>query len=206
MDELLDDKVDLFIAVPLDQVDKQSVFMRLFINLVLGTVVRQDGRRKVKAPILLVLDEFVRMGRMEQIMNIANMAAGAGVEALFVTQDTGQVEKAYGPNGARSIFGFCITKRVFNLNDIETAEWAARHFGENTVYSQQISEGKSVHEGRDFSYSEQSQKLMTAEQVMVMKADELLLFVGNRNPLKAKQNMYFKSKLYRLLYDENPLN
>jgi type IV secretion system protein VirD4 len=206
MDDLLDDQVDLFIAVPLDQVDKQAIFMRLFINIVLGTVVRQDGRRKVKAPILLVLDEFVRMGRMEQIMNIANVAAGAGVEALFVTQDTGQVEKAYGPNDARSIFGSCITKRVFNLNDIETAEWAARHLGENTVYSQQISEGKSANEGRDFSYSEQSQKLMTAEQIMGMKADELLLLVGNRNPLRAKQNLYFKSKRYRLLYDENPLN
>jgi type IV secretion system protein VirD4 len=32
---------------------------------------------------------------MEQIMNISDIAAGAGVEALFVTQDTGQVEKAY---------------------------------------------------------------------------------------------------------------
>ncbi|MGJ8547605.1 MAG: type IV secretory system conjugative DNA transfer family protein [Sulfitobacter sp.] len=206
MDDLLDDQVDLFIAVPLDQVDKQAIFMRLFINIVLGTVVRQDGRRKVKAPILLVLDEFVRMGRMEQIMNIANVAAGAGVEALFVTQDTGQVEKAYGPNDARSIFGSCITKRVFNLNDIETAEWAARHLGESTVYSQQISEGKSANEGRDFSYSEQSQKLMTAEQIMGMKADDLLLLVGNRSPLKAKQNLYFKNKDYRGLYDDNPLN
>ena len=100
MDDLLDDQVDLFIVVPLDQVDKQAIFMRLFINLVLGTVVRQDGRRKVKAPILLVLDEFVRMGRMEQIMNIANVAAGAGVEALFVTQDTGQVVNADGQNDA----------------------------------------------------------------------------------------------------------
>ena len=206
MDDLLDDRVDLFIAVPLDQVDKQAIFMRLFINLVLGTVVRQDGRRKVKAPILLVLDEFVRMGRMEQIMNIANVAAGAGVEAMFVTQDTGQVEKAYGPNDARSIFGSCITKRVFNLNDIETAEWAARHLGESTVYSQQIREGKAPNEGRDFSYSEQRQKLMTAEQITGMKADDLLLLVGNRSPLKAKQNMYFKSKAYRGRFDQNPLN
>lgn len=206
LDDLLDDQVDLFIVVPLDQVDKQAIFMRLFINLVLGTVVRQDGRRKVKAPILLVLDEFVRMGRMEQIMNIANVAAGAGVEALFVTQDTGQVEKAYGPNDARSIFGSCITKRVFNLNDIETAEWAARHLGESTVYSQQIREGKAQREGRDFSYSEQRQKLMTAEQIIGMKADDLLLLVGNRNPLKAKQNVYFKTKVYRGRFDQNPLN
>lgn len=205
MDDLLDDRVDLFIVVPLDQVDKQAIFMRLFINLVLGTVVRQDGRRKVKAPILLVLDEFVRMGRMEQIMNIANVAAGAGVEALFVTQDTGQVEKAYGPNDARSIFGSCITKRIFNLNDIDTAEWAARHLGESTVYSQQIREGKAPHEGRDLSYSEQRQKLMTAEQIMGMKSDELLLLVGNRSPLKAKQNVYFKSKVYHGRFAENPL-
>lgn len=206
MEDLLDDKVDLFIAVPLDQVDKQAVFMRLFINLVLGTVVRQDGRRKVKAPVLLVLDEFVRMGRMEQIINVANVAAGAGIEALFVTQDTGQVEKAYGREDARSIFGSCITRRVFNLNDIETAEWAARHLGESTVYSQQISEKRAAHEGRDFSYSEQRQKLMTAEQITGMQADELLLLVGNRNPLRAKQNLYFKSKIYRGRFDQNPLN
>jgi type IV secretion system protein VirD4 len=180
--------------------------MRLFINLVLGTVVRQDGRRKVNAPVLLVLDEFVRMGRMEQIINIANVAAGAGIEALFVTQDTGQVEKAYGREDARSIFGSCITKRVFNLNDIETSEWAARHLGESTVYSQQIREGKAPNEGRDFSYSEQRQKLMTAEQIIGMKADDLLLLVGNRNPLRAKQNLYFKSKAYRGRFDQNPLN
>ena len=180
--------------------------MRLFINLVLGTVVRQDGRRKVKAPVLLVLDEFVRMGRMEQIMNIANVAAGAGIEALFVTQDMGQVENAYGRNDAHSIFGSCITKRIFNLNDVETAEWAARHFGEATVYSQQIREGKTAADGRDFSYSEQSQKLMTADQVMGMKANELLLLVGNRGPLRAKQNLYFKSKDYRGRFDQNPLN
>ncbi|MCB5411963.1 type IV secretory system conjugative DNA transfer family protein [Pseudogemmobacter faecipullorum] len=206
LDELLDDKLDLFIVVPLDQVDKQAIFMRLFINLVLGTVVRQDGRRQVKVPVLLVMDEFVRMGRMEQIMNIANVAAGAGIEALFVTQDTGQVEKAYGPNDARSIFGSCITKRIFNLNDIDTAEWAARHLGESTVYSQQVREGKAPGDGRDFSYSEQRQKLMTAEQIMGMKADELLLLVGNRNPLKATQNMYFRSSAYRSKFDMNPLN
>jgi type IV secretion system protein VirD4 len=39
-----------------------------------------------------------------------------------------------------------------------------------------------------------------------MKADDLLLLVGNRNPLKAKQNMYFKSKAYRGRFDQNPLN
>ena len=206
MDDLLDDKLDLFIVVPLDQVDRQAVFMRLFVNLVLGTVVRQDGKRKVDAPILAVLDEFVRLGRMEQIMNIANVAAGAGIEALFVTQDTGQVERAYGDNDARSIFGSCITKRVFNISDIETAEWASRHLGESTVLSRQVRQDEQGYTSRDVSLSEQGHKLMTATQIMGMKADDVLLLVGNRNPLKAKQNLYFKSKAYRGRWDRNPLN
>jgi len=142
---------------------------------------------------------------MEQIMNIANVAAGAGVEALFVTQDIGQVETAYGRNDARSIFGSCITKRLFNLNDIDTAEWAARHMGDSTVYSQQIKEDPGPTGRRDFSYSEQRQKLMTAQQIMDMSADEVLLLVGNRGPLKAKQNRYFENRKYQGRWDNNPL-
>jgi len=47
---------------------------------------------------------------------------------------------------------------------------------------------------------------MTAEQIPGMKADDLLLLVGTRNPLKAKQNVYFKSNTYRGRFDQNPLN
>ncbi len=65
---------------------------------------------------------------------------------------------------------------------------------------------KAPNEGRDFSYSEQRQKRMAAEQITGMQADELLLSVGNRNPLRAKQNLYFKSKTYQGRFDQNPLN
>ena len=57
---------------------------------------------------------------------------------------------------------------------------------QHTVYSQQIREGKAPNEGRDFSYSEQRQMLMIAEQITGMKPDDLLLLVGNQNLLKVK--------------------
>lgn len=205
LNDILEDKLDLFIVVPLDQIDKQAVFMRLFVNLVLGTVVRVQGMRNMQAPTLLVLDEFVRLGRMEQIINIATVAAGAGFEALFVTQDAGQVEEVYKREGTRAIFGSCITTRIFNLNDIETCEWAARHIGEATVYSQQIKEDREPMGGRDYSYSEQRQKLMTGQEIRDMPEDEMLLLVGNRAPLKAKLNRYHEQKYYKGMYDENPL-
>ncbi|WP_376878382.1 TraM recognition domain-containing protein [Albirhodobacter sp. R86504] len=103
--------------------------------------------------------------------------------ALFVVQDTDRVGKACGSNDARSIFGSCITKRAFNLNDIETAEWAARHLGKSTAYSQQIREGKLSNEGRDF---------FTRSSV--------------RGSLTAEQDLYFKTKAYRGRFDQNSVN
>ncbi len=55
------------------------------------------------------------------------------------------------------------------------------------LISQQIREGKAPNEGQDFSYSEQRQKLMTAEQSAGMELGDLLQLVGNRNPLKANR-------------------
>lgn len=106
---------------------------------------------------------------------------------------------------ARAFFGSCITNRIFNLNDIETAEWVARHLGDGTVYSQQIKEDRDPIGGRDYSYAEQSQKLMMADQIRLMGSEEMLLLVGNRAPLKAKLNRFHAQSRYNGKYDANPL-
>ncbi len=102
-------------VVPLDQVDAQAVFLRLLTNIILGMAVRLEGAKKPKKNVLLVLDEFVRLGRMEKLINIANVAAGWGIEALFITQDKDQIESVYGKGDTASILGSCVTTRIFGL-------------------------------------------------------------------------------------------
>ena len=62
--------------------------------------------------------------------------------------------------------------------------------------------------GGNFSARTEAGYLVTASgrDKTCIQADDLLLLVGNRNPLKAKQNLYFKSKIYRGRFDQNPLN
>ncbi len=52
---------------------------------------------------------------MEKLINIANVAAGCGIEALFITQDKGQIESVYGKGDTASILGSCVTSRIFGL-------------------------------------------------------------------------------------------
>ena len=219
MDQLLDDEIDVYIAVPLDQLGAQAIFMRLMINIILGTVVRQDGRRVAAKRILMVLDEFVRLGRMEKLLDIANVAAGSGVEALFVTQDKGQIETVYGKSDTDSLIGVlksgdenpaligsCVTTRIFGLGRMEsnTAEWAAAALGERTIITQSIQAPARFGEPRRVSTSEQRQRLMTADQILSMAADEMLCLIGSMPPLRLKALVSHAHRAYRHRLDPNP--
>lgn len=205
-DDLLDDRIDIFVAVPLDQLDAQAIFMRLLINMILGTVVRQDGRRSAKNRILMVLDEFVRLGRMEKLLNIANVAAGAGVEALFVTQDKGQIETVYGKGDTDSLLGSCVTTRIFGLGRAEsnTAEWAADALGDQTILTESRQMPTKMGERPRISTNEHKQKLMTSDQILEMPADEMLCLIGSQPPLRLKALLSYAYPAYKAKLDPNP--
>ena len=206
LDDVFADHADLFLVVPLDQVDSQAVFMRLFSNIILGMAVRQEGKRKTKKNLLLVLDEFVRLGRMEKLINIANVAAGSGIEALFITQDKGQIESVYGKGDTASILGACVTIRVFGLGRAETvtAQWAADALGDQTVLSK-TQQPTKMGEVKKYSVTEQRQKLMTADQILEMKTGKMLLLTGSKRPLMMDAIISHQHPAYRRKLAQNPV-
>lgn len=202
LDDVLEDRADLFIVVPLDQVEPMSVFMRLVTTLILGAVARQDGHRTLPKSLLLVLDEFVRLGRMQSFETMATVAAGAGVEAMFITQDRGQVEAVYGREATATLFGACATVRVFGLGrtDTATAQWIAEALGERTVetHGRQL-RGKDRPTG-----SEQAAKLLSVHELLELPADELIALFPGQRPARIKRIVSHKDREYRDKLDANP--
>lgn len=203
--DLFNNKGDLFIVIPLDQVEAQSVFMRLIINIILAMSVRFDGGRKPEKNVLLVLDEFVRLGRMEKLLNIANVAAGCGIEALFITQDKGQIESVYGKGDTASILGSCVTARIFGLGraEYETAKWAENALGEQTILTTTRQAARKFGERPTTSITEQRQKLMTADQILEMKAGKILLLAGSKPPLIINAIVFHQHMIYQRKLDWN---
>lgn len=202
LDDVLENRADLFVVVPLDLVESMSVFMRLVATLILGAVARQDGRRTLPKPLLLLLDEFVRLGRMQSFETMATVAAGAGVQAMFVTQDRGQVEAVYGPQATATLFGACATVRVFGLGrtDTATAQWIVEALGDRTVETH----GRHLR-GKDRpTGSEQPIKLLPMHELLELPADQLIaLFPGHR-PAQLTKIVSHKDHEYRDKLDPNP--
>lgn len=204
LDDLLDNKIDLYLVVPQDMTQNLANFMRLMMTLALGAVTRQDGRRQVAAKILAVLDEFTRLGRMEKVMEIATIAAGGGVEAVFVVQDRGTLDKIYTPDGATTLLGSCATTRIFGLGraDDKTARWAENQLPFKTV----IRESQSHRDAKkDVSRSESKERLMDGPAIQEMPANQMLCLIRSNQPLRLKQIISHKHPAYRDKLDPNPV-
>lgn len=201
-DDVLDDKADIFVVVPMDQVGALSIYMRLVVNLIMGAVTRQDGRRTLPKSLLLVLDEFVRLGRMEKLLDVATVAAGAGVEALFVTQDRGQVEGVYGREDASTLLASCSSVRVFGLGrtDTATADWIANTIGDQTVEVR----GQELHGKRRVNGSEQRAKLLSTDQLLELPADQMVALFPGQRPALFNRIISHTDRDYREKLDPNP--
>ena len=207
-EDLLDNKIDVFCVIPLDMIESMSGFLRLFTNIVLGTVIRQSGYKNPQEKILLLLDEFPRLGAMRQLINIVTVAAGAGIEAFMVAQDKSSIESVWGKE-TDLIFGSSSTVRIFNIGrtDTVTASWASSLMGDKTV----ITRSNATREYVDFlkgagseSVTQMKEKLMTASEIQELSQSKMLCFLRGQKPLLLERIISHKHPFYKGRLDPNP--
>lgn len=199
LDLLLKGNVDLFIVIPLDQIGPQAGFLRLLTNQLLAVMVQQDDRGKAAQPVLFVADEFTRLGFMQRIVDIATVAAGMSLEAIFVLQDRGSLDAVYGQYAADTILGSCATTRVFNLGraDIRTAKWLSDAIGHRTLLSEAMTFAKAGG-AETRSQSEVKENLLSVSDILELPTDQMVCLLRGRSPAKFKRVTWYRHPAYRL--------
>jgi len=198
--KLLNGKQDVYIVIPQDMTQALGGFMRVVMNTILGAVTRLDGKRKIPQKILCVFDEFTRLGRMEKIMEIATIAAGGGVEAVFVVQDLGTLQTTYGDESSRTLLGSCATTRIFGLGsgDDMTAKWAESLMPKRPIYRQS-------RRAKETTLNENEAPLLSGPELLQMPATLMLCRFRSMPPLLVSQIISHKDSAYRRKIDENPV-
>ena len=81
--------------------------------------------------LLVLIDEFPSLNRMEIFADALSYMAGYGLKAYLITQDIRQIVDAYGHN--ESIVSNCHVRIAFAPNQVETAELLSKMTGTQTV-------------------------------------------------------------------------
>lgn len=199
-----------FIAAP-THLSRLTPLIRLLLTRIVMGLTEQmtydNGRSKTahKHLLLLMLDEFAALGRMDVFEKALAYISGYGIKAFIIIQDRQQLLKAY--TTQESILSNCHIQIAYAPNNIETAEWLSKMAGTTTVIKEQITTSGKRFGGTPSqfsrSYQEVSRPLLTPQEVRnlpkaktdgngnILEAGEMLIFVAGMQVIRGRQILYF---------------
>ena len=117
--------ISLYLVVPPAHKDRLRPLMRLIFTMIIHRLTEKmefqgSEQRPHKHRLLLMIDEFPSLKRMELFADALSYMAGYGLKAYLITQDIRQVLDQYGLH--ESIVSNCHVRVAFAPNQLETAE------------------------------------------------------------------------------------
>jgi type IV secretion system protein VirD4 len=155
------------------------------------------GRTAYRHRLLLLLDEFPSLGRLDFFESALAYLAGYGMKAFLIAQSLNQLEKAYGPNN--SILDNCHVRLTYAANDDKTARRISDMLGQATEKKMQRTySGSGLWlTNRSESEQEYARPLLTPSEVTQLPQDDGLLLVGGLQPYRGKKVRYFLDVRFR---------
>jgi type IV secretion system protein VirD4 len=189
-----DTPVSLYLVVPPSDLARTRPIIRLILNQIgrrLTESMEFGGKTAYKHRLLLLLDEFPSLGKLEFFETALAFIAGYGLKAFLIAQSLNQLEKAYGPSN--SILDNCHIRFTYAANDDKTAKRISDLLGQATEKKMQRSYSGSglflTH--RSESEQEYARPLLTPAEVNQLSQDDGILLVGGLLPYRARKVRYF---------------
>jgi type IV secretion system protein VirD4 len=214
-----DSPVTLYIITQPTDKARLRPLVRIVINMIVrmlaGKMEFDKGRPKphYRHRLLMMLDEFASLGRLEIMQESLAFLAGYGIKCYLICQDLAQLkskETGYGPE--ESITSNCHIQNAYPPNRVETAEYLSKMTGQTTIIKTAVTTS-----GKRTGWLGQASKTMQEVQRPLLTVDEALrmpgpekdwegnittagdmvIYAAGRPAIYGRQPLYFKDPVFQ---------
>lgn len=185
--DLKEKPTTIYLVLPPEYLETHNRFLRLFVNLVINQM-SVGGRSEI--PVLLMMDEFLALGRMQEVEKAFGLMAGYNLVMWPFIQDFGRLKDLYG----KSVNAFIANSRaiqVFGITDEETTEFVSKNLGDKTIKSNHKNSGET-----------RNVRLRTPPEValdIAAESDRQYILRAGKTAMVLEKVKYFRSEPYRWL-------
>ena len=199
-----DAPVSLYLTIPPADIHRTRPLLRLLLHQIVSRLTEAmdfaDGRTVAgyRHPLLLMLDEFPTLGRMDVLQTALAYLPGYGIKAYLIVQDLTQLAHAYGRY--ESIISNCHVRVAYAANKVETAKLISDMAGTMTVHKETRTYTGSrlnpVLMHVMASEQETSRPLLTPDEVMRLPEDAALIFVAGQPTIYGRKARYYVDPVF----------
>lgn len=188
----------VFLAIPEHMLESYKAIMRLCTVQTLKELERRSEEET--KPILLVIDEFARLGKITGIFNALATLRSKKVMVMLAFQSLAQCEVIYSKEETRVLMENCRVKVICEVSDPNSAKAVQDWCGKYRNKKETLNGGKNRHK----SYTYEDKPIVEPDDLitLVKKEEEILVISGNCGYLRPKKAYYFKDPKLKALADK----
>lgn len=197
-----DKPVTLYLQPPSSDVQRLMPLLRLIVDMTGRTLMESQteaGGRPKRHRLVMVLDEFPMLGRMDFFETMMGAMAGYGIKAYLVCQSPSHIARAYGRDNV--IVDNCGVVTSFSAAGGDSAKRIADMAGE--VW--EVRESETQKKPRPIlgwghgstTLREERRPLLLPADVRALPRDEQLIFISGCKPIRAKKIRFDEERIFR---------
>lgn len=194
----LENGKDIYCCIPEHKLDEWKDLLGMMCNQFLKSFERRaEGS---KTPILFLIDEFPRLGKIETISNGLATLRSKKIHIALIVQSKSQLNAIYGKDIAEVIADNCSYKAILKASEPNTQEWCSKlvgTFDKKKVSSNYNADMIGIGKGQGTSTGTEEKRIIKPEEFAYLQ-DVVCVFPNGYKRLQ-KANYYedktFTSKL-----------
>jgi type IV secretion system protein VirD4 len=193
--------VSFYIITPQAHADRLAFLVRVFTRQTINSLMESehhDSRRRRKLHrLLLLLDEFPKLGSLPFLENAMGEMAGYGITAHLICQSFNDVFSKYGDK--TPLFDNMHITAAFATSEPTSIEKVTRRAGKALELRDSFSDPRTLfgRAHRSTSQSEQQRYILSEEDVRGLDDRKQFLFVNNTKPILADKIRYYEEPFFK---------
>jgi len=192
----------VYVRVQPGNIPRMRPILSLLFDAVLNlnTDVTPEEDPSIRYPVLVLLDEFARLGKMETLVEAAQYARGYGLRFLYVIQNIAQLRARYGADGAQDILDNVGAEIVFGTNDLQLTKELSERLGDDTI---DVVTKNRPRFWASFNWQKQSEAehphrrpLMLPQEIAQLQPSEQIVLRAGMPPMKTQRATWFNDPTF----------
>lgn len=187
LEDLKGTPISVYLCLPINAVSgKEGRWLRMFVLLLIDMMMRV--RHAPQTPILVAIDEFPSLGRLDGIEIVAPVLRSYGVRLWVMGQDIEQFEKTY-PGSWGGFIGGAEAVQFIGVTHPQTVAYIVERLGIHTITEKVHGGGSTVRR------QQMARPLLDADQVARILARERknqIVWRGSHRAMLLKTTPYFE--------------
>jgi type IV secretion system protein VirD4 len=168
-----------------------NVLMTQFMDYMSRDMMQRHEKR-----VLVLLDEFQNLGKLENALTVATVLGGYGIPTWFFVQSLRSIDNVYTREGRQTLVNAARAQIFFGAQDPEDQRYVSQLLGERTDTVVDVSHSGTMFDQKRTSVQSKHvmRPLMRPDEIGSMDETRCIIKIRNQQPILGLRNNYYADR------------